>query len=259
MVATLTIGEECRPESAGPAELADHLQLLESGWPGERGDDAAVPGGQLQPADGDPAAASAGNPSHRSALAPHKQPLKGPAQALAPLEHTCSWTSWLCPLPSPGRHLTPRGQLCLWTLACCVYIIGCPSGCTGRLEGWRLRAGCLHPDHSGYFNSPKDYMAWYASRGPLRADRTAPTVAVLLYRKHVITAQPYIGDLIRTMEAQGVRPIPIFINGIEAHTVVRLLDAHRFMGSTCKKLGLLSHSMQLPSTLAHSLLACTWP
>ena len=105
-----------------------------------------------------------------------------------------------------------------------LHLSGSPIGCTGRCKGWRLLVGCLHPDHSGYFSSPKDYMAWYASRGPLRGDRAAPSVAVLLYRKHVITAQPYIGDLIRTMEAQGVRPIPIFINGIEAHTVVRLCD-----------------------------------
>ena len=46
--------------------------------------------------------------------------------------------------------------------------------------------------------------------------------AVLLYRKHVITEQPYIGQLITQMEAEGVIPLPIFINGVEAHTVVSL-------------------------------------
>ena len=30
----------------------------------------------------------------------------------------------------------------------------------------------------------------------------------------------YIAQLIETMEAQGLRPLPIFINGVEAHTVV---------------------------------------
>ena len=39
--------------------------------------------------------------------------------------------------------------------------------------------------------------------------------------QHVITSQPYIPELIRTMEAQGVLPLPIFINGVEAHTLVR--------------------------------------
>ncbi len=66
-------------------------------------------------------------------------------------------------------------------------------------------------------------MKWYKQHGPLGCDPTHPTVAVLLYRKHVITEQMYIGQLISNMEEQGVRPIPIFINGIEAHTVVRLL------------------------------------
>lgn len=84
-------------------------------------------------------------------------------------------------------------------------------------------AGCLHPAHDGYFSSPAEYMKWYKQHGPLGGDPIHPTVAVLLYRKHVITEQMYIGQLISNMEQQGVRPIPIFINGIEAHTVVRLL------------------------------------
>lgn len=111
----------------------------------------------------------------------------------------------------------------------------------------------------------------------------APVVAVLLYRKHVITRQPYLNQLARTqarratrhshlhfpttpppslplclpglaapsaapsrlapsdtaarppvppqvygLEEQGLIPVPIFINGIEAHTVVRdvLTSAH---------------------------------
>ncbi|KAK9860391.1 hypothetical protein WJX84_004358 [Apatococcus fuscideae] len=81
--------------------------------------------------------------------------------------------------------------------------------------------GCLHPQHDGYFGTPKEYMAWYEKHGPLRKRSDAPRVGVLLYRKHVITQQPYIAQLIETMEADGVLPIPIFINGIEAHTVVR--------------------------------------
>lgn len=84
-------------------------------------------------------------------------------------------------------------------------------------------AGCLHPDHRGYFKDPAEYMAWYRRHGRLRNETGSPKVAILLYRKHVITAQPYLAGLIRTMEAQGVTPVPIFINGIEAHTVVSCL------------------------------------
>jgi magnesium chelatase subunit H len=55
-----------------------------------------------------------------------------------------------------------------------------------------------------------------------------PTVALLLYRKHVITKQPYIPQLIRAFEAAGLVPVPIFINGVEGHVAVRdwLTTAH---------------------------------
>lgn len=80
--------------------------------------------------------------------------------------------------------------------------------------------GCLHPQADGYFSSPDEYMRWYKSHGPLRGT-ASPKAAVLLYRKHVITKQPYINDLITCLEKEGIIPVPIFINGVEAHTVVR--------------------------------------
>ena len=92
--------------------------------------------------------------------------------------------------------------------------------------------GCYHPDielaHAPWPETVANYLRWYDARDPasspfgftpLPAD--APTVAVLLYRKHVITQQPYLADLVRALEASGVKPVPIFINGVEAHTVVR--------------------------------------
>ena len=48
----------------------------------------------------------------------------------------------------------------------------------------------------------------------------SPSSGPQLYRKHVITEQPYIAQLVSQMEAEGVIPLPIFINGVEAHTVV---------------------------------------
>lgn len=75
-----------------------------------------------------------------------------------------------------------------------------------------VHTGCLHPDHAGFFDTPAQYLQWYRQHGAVQ-DAAAPTVAVLLYRKHVITQQIYIEQLIRCMEAKGIRPIPIFING----------------------------------------------
>lgn len=79
--------------------------------------------------------------------------------------------------------------------------------------------GLLHPDYPGYFESPKQYLAWYSSRP--QAPSCSATIGILLYRKHVITQQAYIPKLIRTFEQAGLRPLPIFINGVEGHVAVR--------------------------------------
>ena len=86
--------------------------------------------------------------------------------------------------------------------------------------------GFYHPEIEArggkWPTSAEAYLDWFERERdspPLPAD--APTVAVLLYRKHVITQQPYLADLVRAMEESGLRPVPIFINGVEAHTIVR--------------------------------------
>ncbi|MBE9206035.1 magnesium chelatase subunit H [Nostoc sp. LEGE 06077] len=85
--------------------------------------------------------------------------------------------------------------------------------------------GLLHPDYQGFFESPKAYLEWYQNRGRRQeavGSRTAsPVVGILLYRKHVITKQPYIPQLIRRFEEAGLIPLPIFINGVEGHVAVR--------------------------------------
>jgi len=77
--------------------------------------------------------------------------------------------------------------------------------------------GLLHPDYQGFFTSPQEYLQWYQERCVDATQR----VAILLYRKHVVTKQPYIGQLIRYFEQAGLIPIPIFINGVEGHVAVR--------------------------------------
>ncbi len=101
--------------------------------------------------------------------------------------------------------------------------------------------GLLHPNYDGYFESPKQYLAWYqqfpknivgqASRLPEQENRRdacstvddaeRPVIGILLYRKHVVTKQPYIPQLIRYFESAGLIPLPIFINGVEGHVAVR--------------------------------------
>ncbi|MEM9486856.1 MAG: magnesium chelatase subunit H, partial [Cyanobacteria bacterium P01_F01_bin.116] len=80
--------------------------------------------------------------------------------------------------------------------------------------------GLLHPDYDGYFESPKAYVEWYEEeRGGGKGGK--PRVGILLYRKHVITKQAYIPQLIRYFEEAGLVPVPIFINGVEGHVAVR--------------------------------------
>ncbi|ABA21562.1 cobaltochelatase CobN subunit [Trichormus variabilis ATCC 29413] len=79
--------------------------------------------------------------------------------------------------------------------------------------------GLLHPDYPGFFASPREYLAWYQTHP--RNVATNPVVGILLYRKHVITKQPYIPQLIRRFEDAGFIPLPIFINGVEGHVAVR--------------------------------------
>jgi magnesium chelatase subunit H len=98
--------------------------------------------------------------------------------------------------------------------------------------------GLLHPDYNGYFESPRQYLDWYLSHKSARGGQDArstkfetnsfpnsevksPVVGILLYRKHVITKQPYIPQLIRYFEDAGIVPLPIFINGVEGHVAVR--------------------------------------
>ena len=103
--------------------------------------------------------------------------------------------------------------------------------------------GLLHPlrDHNHYFQTPKQFIQWRYSNDCLEraamqefslAPKNAPRIALLLYRKHVITSQRYIMDLITLMEKNGVCPVPIFINGIEGHTIVRdlLTSEHEIAG-----------------------------
>eukprot|EP00850_Spirogloea_muscicola_P001632 SM000006S19397 [mRNA] locus=s6:517747:530754:+ [translate_table: standard] len=79
--------------------------------------------------------------------------------------------------------------------------------------------GVYHPDHGDYFTNAQDYLKWHKTLS--RLPQNAPVVAVLLYRKHVITKQKYIPQMIHMFEKEGIKPVPIFINGVEAHTVVR--------------------------------------
>ena len=95
---------------------------------------------------------------------------------------------------------------------------------------WKYNIPNIMEPNSYFHSSPAEYLQWRLSPSTkdfakqhnyILAPDTAPRVAVLLFRKHVITNLHYIPDLLSIMEQQGIIPIPIFINGVEAHTIVR--------------------------------------
>ncbi|PXF40575.1 Magnesium-chelatase subunit H [Gracilariopsis chorda] len=79
--------------------------------------------------------------------------------------------------------------------------------------------GLLHPEYDGFFDNPAQYLKWYEKKFPSR--RSYPRVALLLYRKHVISKLKYIPKLISYLENECIIPVPVFITGVEAHIVVR--------------------------------------
>ncbi|MEM9509625.1 MAG: magnesium chelatase subunit H [Cyanobacteria bacterium P01_E01_bin.35] len=81
--------------------------------------------------------------------------------------------------------------------------------------------GLLHPEYQGYFTSPQDYLNWYYNNVLTNGASPQAVIGILLYRKHVITKQPYIPQLIKHFESQGLIPLPVFINGVEGHVIVR--------------------------------------
>jgi magnesium chelatase subunit H len=87
-------------------------------------------------------------------------------------------------------------------------------------------ASPLNPPILGDFGScsPQNWGARGAKTAAKeKAEGNSPhsVVGILLYRKHVITKQPYIPQLIRYFEQAGLIPLPIFINGVEGHVAVR--------------------------------------
>jgi magnesium chelatase subunit H len=115
---------------------------------------------------------------------------------------------------------------------------GGEGGAGHRHERRRRRFHFPYDARPKYMESASEYMRWRLSpafeemaieRGFPMARNSSPSgggpppprVAVLLYRKHVVTQQRYVLDLIAMMEESGIIPVPIFINGVEAHAIVR--------------------------------------
>jgi magnesium chelatase subunit H len=86
--------------------------------------------------------------------------------------------------------------------------------------------GFAHPDAPRLFAKPEEYLAWEKQRQKAKDKRqtVAPplgTVAILSFRSHILGGATYHNDVVRALEAAGLRTLPIFVQGIESHVVVR--------------------------------------
>ncbi len=82
--------------------------------------------------------------------------------------------------------------------------------------------GFAHPDAPRFFARPEEYERWERDRAKAQK-RPAPvgTVALLSFRAHILSGTQYHYDVVRALEAGGLRVLPIFCMGIENHIVVR--------------------------------------
>eukprot|EP00434_Breviolum_minutum_P022759 symbB.v1.2.020078.t1/scaffold1661.1/size106951/1 len=97
------------------------------------------------------------------------------------------------------------------------------------------QVGLLHPSlkypfqPGPFFETPKEYLDWYRTYKPEAFERGWPVVAVLLYRKHVVSELSYIFQLVNSLEeSHQIIPVPIFIQGVDAHIAVRDQLTSRF-------------------------------
>ncbi|MFV9506621.1 MAG: magnesium chelatase subunit H [Oscillochloridaceae bacterium umkhey_bin13] len=91
--------------------------------------------------------------------------------------------------------------------------------------------GFAHPDAPRYFAKPEEYLHWErdrrkqaaksAKRGNGKPSEPLGTVAVLSFRSHILGGTRYHNDVVRALEAANLRVLPIFVQGIEGHVVVR--------------------------------------
>ncbi|MCU0490379.1 MAG: magnesium chelatase subunit H [Chloroflexaceae bacterium] len=91
--------------------------------------------------------------------------------------------------------------------------------------------GFAHPDAPKFFTKPEEFERWERTREPRTQNRepkslrstqsSMGTIAVLSFRSHILGGTSYHNEVVRALEAGGMRVIPIFCMGIEAHVAVR--------------------------------------
>ncbi|MEI6043156.1 MAG: cobaltochelatase subunit CobN, partial [Chloroflexota bacterium] len=84
-----------------------------------------------------------------------------------------------------------------------------------------------HPDLNRFVTKPKEYLEWekktkrYITQNSKSKISSRPTVGLLFFRKHLLIGHDYVSPVIREMERQGLRVLPVAVTGVEGHVAVR--------------------------------------
>jgi magnesium chelatase subunit H len=79
-----------------------------------------------------------------------------------------------------------------------------------------------HPDFNKFATKPKDYLEWEKKTGRWDGKKgSRATVGLIFFRKHLLIGYNYVSPVIRTLEKEGLRVLPIAVTGVEGHVAVR--------------------------------------
>ncbi|MEI7556061.1 magnesium chelatase subunit H [Candidatus Chlorohelix sp.] len=79
-----------------------------------------------------------------------------------------------------------------------------------------------HPDLDKFVAKSKDYLDWEKKTGRWDGKKgSKATVGILFFRLHLLNGHKYIADIIRALEKDGLRVLPMSVTGVEGHVAVR--------------------------------------
>ncbi|HEX2912835.1 MAG TPA: magnesium chelatase subunit H [Chloroflexia bacterium] len=79
-----------------------------------------------------------------------------------------------------------------------------------------------HPDLDKFLAKPKDYLEWEKKTGRWNGKaHSRATIGLIFFRKHLIIGHDYVSPVIRALEQEGLRVLPVAVTGVEGHVAVR--------------------------------------
>jgi len=79
-----------------------------------------------------------------------------------------------------------------------------------------------HPDLDKFVTKTKEYQDWEKKSGRWDGKaKSKATVGLLFFRKHLIIGHNYVTPVIRALEKEGLRVMPMAVTGVEGHVAVR--------------------------------------